>query len=62
MDFLAIDDHKTFSDTTCFLIEEAAHYAPKALSPAGSDWESPLQFMEWNKTLKKVWPQGLSRI
>jgi len=27
MDFLVIDDDKTFRDATCFLIEEAGHYA-----------------------------------
>jgi len=27
MDFLVIDDDKTFRDATCFLIEEAEHYA-----------------------------------
>jgi NtrC-family two-component system response regulator AlgB len=27
MDFLIIDDDKTFRDATCFLIEEAGHYA-----------------------------------
>ncbi len=27
MDFLVVDDDKTFRDATCFLIEEAGHYA-----------------------------------
>ncbi|HXF09967.1 MAG TPA: response regulator, partial [Desulfuromonadaceae bacterium] len=27
MDFLVIDDDKTFRDATCFLIEDADHYA-----------------------------------
>ncbi len=27
MDFLIIDDDKTFRDATCLLIEEAGHYA-----------------------------------
>src|ERR1700733_9962285 len=27
MDFLVIDDDKTFRDATCFLIEDAGHYA-----------------------------------
>jgi FixJ family two-component response regulator len=27
MDFPVIDDDKTFRDATCFLIEEAGHYA-----------------------------------
>jgi len=32
MDFLVIDDDKTFRDATCFLIEEAGHYAEGAQS------------------------------
>jgi NtrC-family two-component system response regulator AlgB len=32
MDFLVIDDDKTFRDATCFLIEEAGHYAEGAES------------------------------
>jgi two-component system, NtrC family, response regulator AlgB len=32
MDFLIIDDDKTFRDATCFLIEEAGHYAEGAES------------------------------
>lgn len=32
MDFLVIDDDKTFRDATCFLIEEAGHYAQGAES------------------------------
>ena len=34
MDFLVIDDDKTFRDATCFLIEEASHYAQGAESGA----------------------------
>src|SRR5215469_12238329 len=30
MDFLVIDDDKTFRDATCFLIEEAGHYSEGA--------------------------------
>src|ERR1700722_873167 len=32
MDFLVVDDDKTFRDATCFLIEEAGHYAEGAES------------------------------
>ena len=32
MDFLIIDDDKNFRDATCFLIEEAGHYAAGAES------------------------------
>ncbi len=32
MDFLIIDDDKTFRDATCFLIEDAGHYAEGAES------------------------------
>jgi NtrC-family two-component system response regulator AlgB len=32
MDFIVIDDDKTFRDATCFLIEEAGHYAEGAES------------------------------
>jgi two-component system, NtrC family, response regulator AlgB len=34
MDFLIIDDDKTFRDATCFLIEDAGHYAEGAESGA----------------------------
>lgn len=32
MNFLVVDDDKTFRDATCFLIEEAGHYAEGAIS------------------------------
>ena len=32
MDFLVIDDDKTFRDATCFLIENEGHYAEGAAS------------------------------
>jgi CheY-like chemotaxis protein len=36
MDFLVIDDDKTFRDATCLLIEEEGHYAqPSATGEAG---------------------------
>ena len=39
MDFLIIDDDKTFRDATCFLIEEAGHYAEGVESgQLGLDW------------------------
>ncbi len=41
MDFLVIDDDKTFRDATCFLIEEAGHYAEGV--------ESGQQGLEWLK-------------
>lgn len=41
MDFLVIDDDKTFRDATCFLIEEAGHYAEGV--------ESGDQAMTWLK-------------
>ena len=39
MDFLVIDDDKTFRDATCFLIEDAGHYAEGVESgQLGLDW------------------------
>src|SRR5258706_16407667 len=32
MDFLVIDDNKTFRDATCFLIDDESHYAEGAAS------------------------------
>ena len=37
MDFIVIDDDKTFRDATCFIIEESGHYA-EGVGSAGSDW------------------------
>ena len=34
MDFLVIDDDKTFRDATCLLIDSAGHYAEAASSGA----------------------------
>jgi NtrC-family two-component system response regulator AlgB len=36
MDFLIIDDDKTFRDATCLLIEDAGHYAQPASTGAGA--------------------------
>src|SRR5438445_12909529 len=41
MDFLVIDDDKTFRDATCLLIEEAGHYAEGV--------ESGQKALEWLK-------------
>ncbi len=49
MDFLIIDDDKTFRDATCFLIEEAGHYAEGVESgPVGLTW---LKEDKWDAVL-----------
>jgi NtrC-family two-component system response regulator AlgB len=49
MDFLVIDDDKTFRDATCFLIEEAGHYAEGVDSGAlGMAW---LKDDKWDAVL-----------
>jgi two-component system, NtrC family, response regulator AlgB len=49
MDFLVIDDDKTFRDATCFLIEEAGHYAEGVDSGAlGLAW---LKEDKWDAVL-----------
>src|SRR5271156_5097629 len=52
MDFLVIDDDKTFRDATCFLIEEAGHYAEGVDSgQLGLDW---LKEDKWDAVLLDV--------
>lgn len=52
MDFLVIDDDKTFRDATCFLIEEAGHYAEGVESGRlGLDW---LKEDKWDAVLLDV--------
>jgi NtrC-family two-component system response regulator AlgB len=49
MDFLVIDDDKTFRDATCFLIEEAEHYAEGVESGlVGLNW---LKEDKWDAVL-----------
>jgi NtrC-family two-component system response regulator AlgB len=49
MDFLVIDDDKTFRDATCFLIEEAGHYAEGV--PSGQMALSWLKEDKWDAVL-----------
>src|SRR5471030_1180363 len=52
MDFLVIDDDKTFRDATCFLIEEAGHYSEGVESgQLGLAW---LKEDKWNAVLLDV--------
>src|SRR6202789_1417170 len=52
MDFLVIDDDKTFRDATCFLIEEAGHYAEGVESGRlGLNW---LKEDKWDAVLLDV--------
>ena len=52
MDFLVIDDDKTFRDATCFLIEEAGHYAEGVESgQLGLNW---LKEDKWHAVLLDV--------
>ncbi len=52
MDFLIIDDDKTFRDATCFLIEEAGHYAEGVESgQLGLNW---LKEDKWDAVLLDV--------
>ncbi len=52
MDFLVIDDDKTFRDATCFLIEEAGHYAEGVESgELGLSW---LKEDKWDAVLLDV--------
>src|SRR5271156_702761 len=52
MDFLVIDDDKTFRDATCFLIEEAGHYAEGVDSgQIGLNW---LKEDKWDAVLLDV--------
>ncbi|HEX9047824.1 MAG TPA: response regulator, partial [Verrucomicrobiae bacterium] len=52
MDFLVIDDDKTFRDATCFLIEEAGHYAEGVESgQLGLNW---LKEDQWDAVLLDV--------
>src|SRR5271154_3907114 len=52
MDFLVIDDDKTFRDATCFLIEEAGHYAEGVESgQTGLNW---LKEDKWDAVLLDV--------
>jgi NtrC-family two-component system response regulator AlgB len=52
MDFLVIDDDKTFRDATCFLIEEAGHYAEGVESgQLGLNW---LKEDKWDVVLLDV--------
>src|SRR5882672_7314365 len=52
MDFLVIDDDKTFRDATCFLIEEAGHYAEGVESGRlGMSW---LKEDKWDAVLLDV--------
>ena len=52
MDFLVIDDDKTFRDATCFLIEEAGHYAEGVDSgQLGLSW---LKEDKWDAVLLDV--------
>ena len=52
MDFLVIDDDKTFRDATCFLIEEAGHYAEGVESgQLGLEW---LKEDKWDAVLLDV--------
>jgi two-component system, NtrC family, response regulator AlgB len=52
MDFLVIDDDKTFRDATCFMIEEAAHYAEGVESgQLGLNW---LKEDKWDAVLLDV--------
>ena len=52
MDFLIIDDDKTFRDATCFLIEEAGHYAEGV--EAGQTGLSWLKEDKWDAVLLDV--------
>jgi len=49
MDFLVIDDNKTFRDATCFLIEEAGHYAEGV--PSGKQGLEWLKDEKWDAVL-----------
>jgi len=49
MDFLVVDDDKTFRDATCFLIEEAGHYAEGV--PAGQAALAWLKEDKWDAVL-----------
>jgi len=52
MDFLVIDDDKTFRDATCFLIEEAGHYAEGVdTGQTGLSW---LKEDKWDAVLLDV--------
>jgi NtrC-family two-component system response regulator AlgB len=52
MDFLVIDDDKTFRDATCFLIEESGHYAEGVESgQLGLEW---LKEDKWDAALLDV--------
>ena len=52
MDFLVIDDDKTFRDATCFLVEEAGHYAEGVESgQLGLNW---LKEDKWDAVLLDV--------
>jgi two-component system, NtrC family, response regulator AlgB len=52
MDFLVIDDDKTFRDATCFLIEESGHYAEGVESgQLGLNW---LKEDKWDAVLLDV--------
>src|SRR5580658_3203026 len=50
MDFLVIDDDKTFRDATCFLIEECGHYA----AGAGADALAALKEDKFDAVLLDV--------
>jgi NtrC-family two-component system response regulator AlgB len=52
MDFLVIDDDKTFRDATCFLIEECGHYAEGA--GAGADALAALKEDKFDAVLLDV--------
>ena len=52
MDFLVIDDDKTFRDATCFLIEEAGHYAEGVAN--GQDGLSTLKTDRFDAVLLDV--------
>jgi hypothetical protein len=43
MDFLVIDDDKTFRDATCYLIENEGHFAQPASSGEAALANSPLK-------------------
>ncbi|HTA95701.1 MAG TPA: response regulator, partial [Verrucomicrobiae bacterium] len=52
MDFLIIDDDKTFRDATCFLVEESGHYAEGVESgQLGLTW---LKEDKWDAVLLDV--------
>jgi NtrC-family two-component system response regulator AlgB len=52
MDFLVIDDDKTFRDATCFLIEDAGHYAEG--SPSGEQGLARLKEEKFHAVLLDV--------